>query len=65
MTHPKLTWYWRAFHYWSEERTPITYDERRSLWKCESGISIPWAVTDDYGDLMAVDGPNTCWDGLL
>ena len=48
--------FWIAFAYWNDARRPMVH--MGNAWVSESGVSMPWAVMDDYGDLVAVPGPN-------
>ena len=47
--------YWTAYC-WNRgpERTPIQYSRELHRWYSDEGVSIPWAVMDDYGALVAV-----------
>ena len=41
-----------------DKRTPIQYNHAKHQWESEEGVSIPYAVMDDYGELIGVSGPN-------
>lgn len=63
-TLPGLRHYWYGAGYIdSPHRARMLYNRERHYWHPadNSGISMPWAVMDDYGDLVAVPGPNA-WD---
>lgn len=59
-TLPGKRHFWSAFAGYSNgPRTPMLYSEHKHYWYAEDygWISMPWAVTDDYGDLVAVPSP--------
>jgi len=54
--------YWHAFAFDRNAAIPddtrMRYDLARHYWYLDGVVSIPWAVTDDYGNLVAVQGPD-------
>lgn len=55
-----LRHFWKAFAgKVTATGAPMLYSQHRHYWYAAdySWISIPWAVTDDFGNLVAVPGP--------